>query len=107
MIAYLDTLHTVREYLKSGAALKNNAMDPRLSAWRDVRDEAIKLGVVWEKAKVISVDSKIFTREGMQRSESFVTVQSGNTKIEFKLEDLILINGNWFIFSAVGKPKIV
>ena len=61
-----------------------------------VRQEAEGDGVDWSKAEYVRATYKIRKKDGLEHTDILITLKSGRAEYQFKLDDCMKFDGEWF-----------
>lgn len=86
-----------------------NAIDSKISGWKqhdrqvlnDLREEGKQKGIIWEQARLGSVDYTIISGNGRGKTDIYVHFTAGSAAAILRLDDCLLTQRGWIIYDDI------
>lgn len=71
--------------------------DMLLNSWNKLYKKGTSAKIVWKDTKIDKIDVRLKKKRGIDFSDIFVTFRCQDKSYVFKIDDCVMIKGNWYI----------
>ena len=71
--------------------------DMLLNSWNKLYKKGTSAKIVWKDTKIDKIDVRLKKKRGIDFSDIFVTFRYQDKSYVFKIDDCVMIKGNWYI----------